>query len=904
MTSSLDKYDNIYAKYFDDALEPPSSHDPREPLEEKLPVTDSSIGGNDGSALSRCQQDPPLVHDPPADPQKDAVTTKVGLNSFPYKADSPERDAMPLEIKLPGSTLRGSHSLILARHQIDPPEPKDAVASRDDEDIKSAKQSDEESSARHQIDPPEPKDAVDDTRSAKQSDEESSRDVIAVRSMHMQSRLDRFNANRMSMRSVYGSPSASISASSDPPSNDIDSRLEYLTQQSLSRRATIFPPCPSNSKSDRNAKSKKEKAHKTRDVATNRIIHTLPFPSSSLPMRSLAMKLISEQAVDGYRISQVKCSDCTHNMVVSSNDSGIRKCVFCPINDFRAIIQGAVSNRVMAAKRIQGDSVLVSDAKCKHCFSPTQQGFGCEVCPILDHICIAVARAVGRGAVLSTSCCNDCGSQQVERSDGFKQCIVCKVLNEELGEQQLYKPREIFADDASPLERYQNTLQETTQLLEKLQLRENDAIQIQLDEELCKAKNAQSLLGITMGNIVYERKMERETSGIRTELKEELLKAKEAQFALQNMLESTANKSDTPVEQDESTTVDVDISGLTYAISQREIDKGAVKEYIPPPKHFFQRGVPQTIHVKDRRGDISVGSTDYKNNQDYKNNLEQSAQQERQYVADCWGVRIHKQPSHDDRAESFDDDSIGTDDQYTVDISLNSYGSKLSARRHDSRKPPVRQSYSDKKSTKGRSRRWSILNLCGGSPSYDSSEEQYAGLDESNHTRDTDYRTDYRPHVRYLHDEYESRAGTRQEDDSSYDASMYSNITPRGILKSSRYTSQPSSFSVMTDEQSRLSHCRQQKKRLISSNNRRTSHRGQRKKRDPSPDDSVSSRSDYRKVSFYNHHHRDLDNDKLKTLTEEDDDFLQSQDQHPAVAEARRAISEYRSLSREIKGLY
>jgi len=80
------------------------------------------------------------------------------------------------------------------------------------------------------------------------------------------------------------------------------------------------------------------------------------------------------------------------------------------------------------------------------------------------------------------------------------------------------------------------------------------------------------------------------------------------------------------------------------------------------------------------------------------------------------------------------------------------------------------------------------------------------------------------------------------------------------------------------------------------------SHRGQRKKRDPSPDNSVSSRSDYRKVSFYNH--RDLDNDKLKTLTEEDDDFLRSQGPNPAVAGVRRAISEYRSVSREMKGLY
>ncbi len=869
--TSLDKYDKIYAKY-SAAIDPPS------------------------------YVDPPARKDVP---RKYAVPHKeVGLEPPPFKADSPERDAMPVEIKFPSTTQqRSTNDSIKARYLIDQPEPKLAVASRDDDDN-------------------------DGVRSLKQPVEERSRDDMATISTQMQSSLNKFNAERISMRSIYGSPSASISASSkvsavsDPPSHDIESTLKYLTEQSLDRKATVFPSKSKTNQGDgasskisarsdppsidiesrlkywtEQSSSRRASKSKSEDRSAKAKKEQKTRSASSVPMKALSMKLISEQAPDGFRITHDKCSDCQNykvgkvsddievrrcmfcsiNKEEAYNDIGDVKCAFCPINDFRAMIQVAVSNRVMAAKRIQGDKIFVSDGKCEHCHSSTQEGISCEVCPVLDYICIEVAKEIGRGGVLSYSCCNDCGSRQVRSSDGDVQhCIVCNVLNEKLGEQQLYKPHKAVAEDAPPLEKYEATLQETAQQLEKLQ--QHDALQIQLDEELTKAKNAQSLLGITMANIAYESK----TRGIRTELKEEFLKAKAAQLALQKVLESsqplikpdtpvgqdekTAEDIDFPLEQDEDTAEDTDFSGLSYEISQREIDKGNVKEYIPPPKHFFARGIPKTIRVKD---------------QSYpRHNLKQSTlDQEQQYSTYCCGKRIQKQPSGD-RADNVDNDSINTDDQCTVDMSLNSYESKLAAGRHGGRKLPVKQTYRGKETPKGRSRRcFSILNLCGCAPSFDSTQD--ARLDESMHSHDYDYDIDYRPR-RLSFDNEEAfdkeeeyhrllqlRTKTRRDDDSSYDASMYSNITPHGILKSPRYSGRRSNASVQSDDQSRLS------------------SRGH---------NSVSSGSESRRVSFYNYqHHRDLDIDKLKTLTEEGDESFESQ----GFAEVRRKIAEAKAVLSE-----
>lgn len=809
--TSLDKYDKIYAKY-SEAI--------------------------DGRAA---QCDPPTFRDPPddhkaADPQKDVVPIKAGSNLVTYRAASPESDVTLLK-GLPSDTTTSPsiHGRVLSRYQ-DPPELKDPVASRDD-----------------------------DITSSKQSDKGCSRDDnVVVRSMirdgeNVRYILDRFNAKRTSMRSIYGSPLASptFSSGGDPPSDDLDSRLAFLTKQSLVRRSTIFP------------KSEAKKVI-TWNAATNiNTPHRVPSSSPAFPMRSLAMRLISEQILDdGYRMIQDKCPDCANNMVEASKGSGMRKCIFCPINDFRAIIQGAVSNRVMAAKWIQG-GLVVSDGQCEHCYSPTQEGISCEVCPILDEVCIEVARAIGRGGALSySSRCNDCESQHVKSSNGVIQCIVCSVLNLSLGEQQLYKPGKAFASSAS-LKSYQDTLNETTQLLESIKLQDNTSVQIQLDEELVKAKNAQCLLGATIGNIAYESK----TSGLRNELKAELLKAKEAQLVLQKMLEKKIPPN-ASAEQEGNT---VDVSGSSYAISQREIDAGTVKEYIPPPKHFFQRGIPTTIRVEQQqrqRGVVSVGSTSY-----YTNNLKQSAP--RQYVADCCGVRIHEQPSYDDDGtEYFDDGSIGTDDQYTVEISLNSYEPKLSVEGDASRKHyVVEHSNRDEKTAKRRSR-WSIFDLCGRPPTFNASEGEEKGtdIDESYRT----YHTDYRHHRRFSFDNEDKyhlarQTNIRRDDDSSH-ASMYSNITPGGILKyPSTYRSQSPSFSVMTDDRSRMF------------------HRGQHQRRLPSSGNSVSS-SEHRKVSFYNHHYRDLDIDKLKTLTEEGDDSFQSQHPSPAVLEVRRTIAESKAL--------
>lgn len=815
MTTSVDAYDKVYAKY-SDAIE------------------------------GRTQSDPPPC-DPPdrtTNPEKDVVTVKVGLKSYQISRD---RDVLTQpkvqlpDVMLPTSTSISSVKSSTTKFQ-DPPELTNPVASRDD-DITLVKESDHGST----------RDDMDGLQSV----------LLLNDGESVQSKLDRFNANRMSMRSVYGAPLSSplqcnlSSGGGDPPCDDIDSRLAFLTKQSMLRRATIFPSMKIKS-TDRNANKSCNW-----DVPTNKISSIIPASSPLPSKRSLAMRIISEQILDGYRMSQEKCSDCTMNIVQTSDGNGDRKCVFCPINDFRAIIQGAVSNRVMAAKRIQGQSVIVSEGACEHCYSPVEQGISCEVCPILDDVCIEVAKVMGRGGIIAKySYCDDCGSQHVKTTRGM-QCIVCNVLNKMLGEKQVYKPGKAFA---SLPKSYQDTLDETAHLLETMKSQDNTSVQIQLDEELVKAKHAQSLLGTTISNIAYESK----TNGVRNELKAELLKAREAQLALQKMLEINNPPNNTKTEQEDENTDDLhNISGISDVNSQREVDQGNVKEYIPPPKHFFQRGIPKHVWVERVRGDISVG-TSY-----YTDNLRQNAPHQKQHVADCCGVvRIHRQASYDEGTEYFDDGSIGTNDQYTVDVSLNSY-STLSAD-ETKRKHHQHEYNTDKQTTKRRPRGWSIFDLCGRPPSFDASDEQTTDFEKEYRA----YSTGYRKHRSFSEDEYTTTTARGQEvyhqthqtkfhrrDDESSHASMYSNITPHGILKppsrfrspSPSYRSPSPSFSV--------------KKQLSSAGN------------------SVSSGSEYRKVTFY----KDHDINKLKTLTEEGDDSLYSYHPNPAVDEVMRTIQDYKN---------
>ncbi len=824
MTTSVDAYDKVYAKY------------------------SNAIEG-------RTQCDPPPC-DPPdhaRNPEKDVVTVKVGLKSYQITRDRDVTQPKVLlsDVMLPTSGIGSVKSI--TKFQDPPPELIGPVASRDD-DITLVKESDQGSTR-------------DDTDGVVQSS------ILSHDGESVKSKLDRFNAKRMSMRSVYGAPLSSplqynLSSGGDPPCDDIDSRLAFLKKQSMVRRATIFPPKSTSIKiksTNRNA----NKSSSNWDASTNKISSIIPASSPLPSKRSLAMRIISEQILDGYRMSQEKCSDCTMNIVETSDGNADRKCVFCPINDFRAIIQGAVSNRVMAAKRIQGQSLIVSEGTCEHCYSPIEQGISCEVCPILDDVCIEVAKAIGRGGIIAKySYCNDCGSQHVKIIGGM-QCIVCNVLNKTLGEKQVYKPGKAFA--SSP-KSYQDTLDETAHLLETIKSQDNTSVQIQLDEELVKAKQAQSLLGTTISNIAYESK----TNGVRNELKAELLKAREAQLALQKMLEVNVPPNNTKAEQEDENKDDLlNASGISDANSQREVDQGNVKEYIPPPKHFFQRGIPKHVWVEQTRGDISVG-TSY-----YTDNLRQNPHQEQQHVADCCGVvRIHRQASYDEGTEYFDDGSIGTNDQYTTDVSLNSY-STLSAD-ETKRKHHEQQYNTDRQTTKRRSRGWSIFDLCGRPPSFDTSDEQTTDFEQEFHA----YSTGYRRHRSFSENEYPTTTTHGQvyqthqtnffrRDDESSHASMYSNITPHGILKSSSrfrspspspsYRSPSPSFSV--------------KKRLSSAGN------------------SVSSGSEYRKVTFY----RDHDIDKLKTLTEEGDDSLYSYHPNPAVDEVMRTIQDYKN---ELAGRY
>ena len=157
MTTSVDAYDKVYAKY-SDAIE------------------------------GRTQCDPPPC-DPPdhaRNPEKDVVTVKVGLKSYQISRD---RDVMQPKVllsnvMLPTSTSIGSVKSI-TKFQDPPPELIiDPVASRDD-DVTLFKESDQGG-------------ARDDTDGVQSSS------VLLHDGESVQSKLDRFNAKRMSMRSVYG----------------------------------------------------------------------------------------------------------------------------------------------------------------------------------------------------------------------------------------------------------------------------------------------------------------------------------------------------------------------------------------------------------------------------------------------------------------------------------------------------------------------------------------------------------------------------------------------------------------------------------------------------------------------------------------------------------------------------
>ena len=207
--------------------------------------------------------------------------------------------------------------------------------------------------------------------------------------------------------------------------------------------------------------------------------------SSSNNNNSLAMKILSEKILDGYTMTRSHCPNCNmalltkkdnptktkkasftfhpdgtlnmssvrNNTTSATTDSEEEKkiCAYCPINKLRQSISRQVCKRVMATKLLDSSNLEVGNTTsfCTNCSSPhlvniAQGGTSmeCQVCPILDTICVEIVREQSRGGgnnngsgsvVLSETLCEECGCPELmdDGEDGVccKKCIVCEVLN-------------------------------------------------------------------------------------------------------------------------------------------------------------------------------------------------------------------------------------------------------------------------------------------------------------------------------------------------------------------------------------------------------------------------------------------------------------------------------------------
>ena len=203
--------------------------------------------------------------------------------------------------------------------------------------------------------------------------------------------------------------------------------------------------------------------------------------------------------------------------------------------------------------------------------------------------------------------------------------------------------------------------------------------QDQLQTELAKTKEAQaSLMHFLHDSRCSSSNMSRD------ELEAELSNAKQHQVTLEKIIEG-ANIIE------KATSNDPELAGgltdllatiapgnLSYSISQQEVDAtGNVKEYIPPPT-FFRHSIPKEVIVyhipEENECDPSVAEKSH-----HTHNLKQTERHppvtQNGSMFDCCGSspaapgnREGKSPDDDN---NYDYDTIETDDDYTVDYTLN-----------------------------------------------------------------------------------------------------------------------------------------------------------------------------------------------------------------------------------------
>ncbi|KAL9184146.1 hypothetical protein ACHAXT_002232 [Thalassiosira profunda] len=267
------------------------------------------------------------------------------------------------------------------------------------------------------------------------------------------------SANAYSPTSVMSVPKYSRRASDE----DIDTRLEYLTRQSLAMRKRMGSSPDSAGQKKVTFESdyvQGSLGHDDKRTFVSQFNDAVPpiasgastasassFAPSPSPTtasgRSFAMKVLSEKILDGYSMTRGHCTKC--NTALVRNDAApdgtpAEECVYCPVEELRTSIARKVRKKVIAAKLLSGLEVAPAHggkSLCDGCHSPFLRNAAgialeCQVCPLLDAACVEMVREEGRGGALQDAECLECGCPEMS-THGATKCVVCEVLGARLG---------------------------------------------------------------------------------------------------------------------------------------------------------------------------------------------------------------------------------------------------------------------------------------------------------------------------------------------------------------------------------------------------------------------------------------------------------------------------------------
>jgi len=210
-----------------------------------------------------------------------------------------------------------------------------------------------------------------------------------------------------------------------------------------------------------------------------------------------------------------------------------------------------------------------------------------------------------------------------------------------------------------------------------------ETLQSQLKTELEKAKRSQLILECTIEQ-TSNGNTDASTKSCE-ELKAELEVTKQTQLALRKIIEDSAVSIDKSSVENSNAKPSVCAGGNideipaaafvtapsrinSYSISQQEVDAtGNLKEYIPPPS-YFSPNIPSEVyvyHVPEAEGDQSVAAQSHHTKNLKRSERDIPARQGSLFDCCC------DSPADACQRADYDFDTIETDDDYTVDYTLN-----------------------------------------------------------------------------------------------------------------------------------------------------------------------------------------------------------------------------------------